>query len=239
MAEPVAEAAPVDSTPTQAEQDEFEADARTLDSKALAAKYPKRWEALRPHIDREVTTARKNFEAKHNEEVQKRNLATQWTTWWDGLTDEQRQTQPAASLQNVAAAKQILEMANVSPERAQAAQEIAAELFKKAKETEPDADFTDATTPDELFDRVINARWAKKEREMNTMVQKAVDAKVKEALAAAHISSEQPERLPGVNGAGGHSLSSYLGMSSADREAFRRDHADDLDRMTREAMGAK
>ena len=217
VAATAAEAAPAVSEPTQQEQDEFEADARTLDSKALAAKYPKRWEALRPHIDREVTTARKNFEAKHNEEVQKRDLANQWTTWWDNLTDEQRQTQPAAALQNVAAAKQVLEMANVSPERAQAAKEIASELFKRAKETEPDADLDGATTPDELFDRVVNARVAKKEKQMATEIEKTVAAQVKQALAQAGIQSEQPEKLPAVNGAGGHSLSSYLSMSSADR----------------------
>lgn len=238
MAAPEAEAAPAASEATPAEVDEFEADARTLDSKAMAAKYPKRWEALRPHIDRGVTTGIKNFEAKHNEELQRRGVAQQWTTWWDGLTEYERQAQPAEKFREVAVAKQILETATVSPEVTQAARRITEGLYGRAKAYEPDADFSDIKEPEELFDRVIDARWAKKEKQMESEQKKAVAAQVREQLALAGIDSEQPAKLPG-GVTRGQSLSSYLNMSSAEREAFRRERPAELDRMTREAMGGR
>ena len=236
-----AEAAPEAETPisSEAQVDRFDELVSKWDTKRLQDEYPARWKAMRQQMDREQTTAHKNFEAKHNEEAQKRVVAQQWTTWWDGLTQYEQQAQPAEKFREVAAAKQILETANVSPEVTQAARRITDGLFTKAKAYEPDADYNDIREPEELFDRVIAARWAKKEKEMGKEQKTAIAAQVREALARAGIQSEQPEKLPGGITSGGHSLSSYLAMSAEARAAFRRDHTDELDRMTREASGGR
>ena len=232
------ETAPAAAAPAGVSVEDF----ATLSDDELKVKYPQVHDIINRRVDRGISKAQERLKQQYSQEAQEREEANRLVNSYNQLSAEdklQYRDDPQWGPRITAAQKVAAQGKPASPERERVAHEIAEGLFGLFRAEDPDIDLKDITNPVDGVKKVLET-WKGKERKAMEREQKtAIEAAVREQLAKAGIQSDQPERLPGGITSGGHSLSSYLAMSAEGRAAFRRDHADDLDRMTREASGVR
>jgi hypothetical protein len=197
--EPEAQAAPqLDFTPVLE-------DMKKLDSKGLKEKHPDIWEALRPHVDREVQVNRKNLEKQYADNAARSRAAQQVVSWYNSLNPVQRLT----VMEDPRQAAQIHEARGVAnTAMSQSDERVAERMLTNAiaqlKEEYPDIELdTEQANLAGVIKKGLQKERDAMNKETKEMVKELVQTNLKELLSTLNITAEQPPRVPHDTGSGG------------------------------------